>query len=559
MTQLYVRQEVEARLRAALFDAQESGALPDAAVEDLAVERPQDSSHGDFATSIALKLARQMRMNPREIASRLAERLDSDGFLQGAEVAGPGFVNVRVSSAWLASCVEAIRAAGSEFGNAPRPTGERVQVEFVSVNPTGPIHVGHARGAVFGDTLASILSAAGHEVEREYYFNDAGTQMEAFARSLLARYRQHFGVDCQVPEDGYHGEYVIPLAERVASEHGRRFMDMPEHEAAGELLEIGLAAMVQDIRDNMARLGIEFDVWFTERSLYENGQYDTAMSILRESGFVAERDGAVWFTSTDLGEDKDNVLVRSSGAPTYFATDVAYHYNKLVERGFNKVVDVWGADHQGHVPRMKAVARAMGIDADRLVIAVTQMVSFKREGEVVRIAKRTGDLITLRELLDEVGPDACRFVFLSRSAESQMEFDLELAVRQSSENPVYYVQYAHARIASILRLAAERGIDWSDGDVNLLSDESELELIRKMLVLPELIQMMAGRLEPHHLPHYSMELATAFHLFYQKCRVVSSAPEDLPITKGRLKLVDAARVALSRSLSLMSMSAPDTM
>ena len=559
MTQLYVRQEVDARLRTALTEAQQSGSLPAAAVDDLAVERPQDGTHGDFASSIALKLARQMRMNPREIADRLAEHIQTDGFIQKAEVAGPGFVNVRLSPAWLASCVEAIRAAGSEFGNAPKPTGQRVLVEFVSVNPTGPIHVGHARGAVFGDTLASILTAAGHEVEREYYFNDAGAQMEAFARSLLARYRQHYGEDSPVPEDGYHGEYVIPLAEQVAAEHGRRFLETPEHDTVRELLEIGLAAMVQDITDDMARLGIEFDVWFTERSLYEDGQYETAMSILRERGFVAEREGAVWFTSTDLGEDKDNVLVRSSGAPTYFATDVAYHYNKLVERGFDRAIDIWGADHQGHVPRMKAVVRAMGIDDERLVIAVMQMVAFKREGETVRISKRTGDAITLRELLDEVGSDACRFVFLSRSAESQMEFDLELAVKQSSENPVYYVQYAHARIASILRLAGERGIDWSDGDVSLLTHEAELELIRKMLVLPELVQTMAGRLEPHHLPHYSMELATAFHLFYQKCRVVSSAPEDLPVTKARLKLVDAARVALSRSLALMSMSAPESM
>ena len=450
-----------------------------------------------------------------------------------------------------------MRAASS--GTPPAPTGQRVQVEFVSVNPTGPIHVGHARGAVFGDTLAGILSAAGHEVEREYYFNDAGAQMEAFARSLLARYRQHFGEDSPVPEDGYHGEYVIPLAEMVASRHGRRFLEMPEHDAVRELLEIGLAAMVQDITDDMARLGIEFDVWFTERSLYEDGQYDTAMAILRERGFVAEREGAVWFTSTDLGEDKDNVLVRSNGAPTYFATDVAYHYNKLVERGFNRAIDVWGADHQGHVPRMKAIIRALGLDDERLVIAVMQMVAFRREGETVRLSKRTGGVITLRELLDEVGPDACRFVFLSRSAESQMEFDIELAVKQSSENPVYYVQYAHARIASILRLAGERDIDWSDGDVSLLTHDSELELIRKMLVLPELVQTMATRLEPHHLPHYAMELATAFHLFYQKCRVVSSAPGDLPVTKARLKLVDAARVALSRSLALMSMTAPESM
>ena len=559
MTPTSVRKTIADLLRDALSSAQSEELLPQADVDDMAVERPQDPDHGDFASSLALKLAKPMRKNPLEIAEILVDHVQPNGLIQEATAARPGFVNIRLSPGWLSSQVEVIREGGETYGNATEAVGERVQVEFVSVNPTGPIHVGHARGAVFGDTLADVLIAAGYEVEREYYFNDAGTQMEAFAKSLFARYQQAWGIDAAVPEGGYHGTYMIPLAEEVKDKHGRKFLDMPESEAVDKLQEIGLAKMVEEIRKDMADLGIEFDVWFTERSLYENGQYETAMRLLEEQGYVVDKDGARWFTSTDLGEDKDNVLIRSSGAPTYFATDLAYHYNKLVERGFDKVIDVWGADHQGHVSRMKAVVRALGIDDERLVIPVTQLVSFKREGEVVRISKRTGDLITLRELLEEVGADACRFVFLSRSVESQMEFDLELAVKDSSENPVYYVQYAHARIASILRLAAERGIDYADGDVSLLTHDAELDLIREMLILPELVEMMASRLEPHHLPHYSMELATAFHLFYQQCRVVSSTPEDEAITKSRLKLVDAARTVLARCLSLMSMTAPDRM
>ncbi len=334
---------------------------------------------------------------------------------------------------------------------------------------------------------------------------------------------------------------------------------MSTDRAMEEVGEIGLKKMVEAIQVDLETLGVRFDVWFSEQSLYSDGQYDEAMQLLEQNSHIVRREGASWFASSALGEDKDAVLVRSTGVPTYFATDVAYHYNKFVQRGFDHVIDIWGADHQGHVSRMKAVVAALGIPPEKLTLMISQMVSLKRRDELVKVSKRAGEIVTLRELVEEVGADACRYFFLSRSPESQMEFDLDLAKKESSENPVYYVQYAHARITSILGLARERGIDYSDGDVALLTHDAELALIRKMVSLPELIEMMAANLEPHHLPHYSLELATAFHWFYQQCRVVSSEPADAALTKARLKLVDAARTVLARCLGLMQMAAPDQM
>ena len=383
--------------------------------------------------------------------------------------------------------------------------------------------------------------------------------MDRFNQSLYARYLQHFGKDAEVPSDGYQGRYLIELATELGSEQGDRFLSVPEEEAVRELGELGLGRMLESIRTEVAQLGVSYDVWFSEKSLYSEGQFETAMSLLREKGYLAEREGATWFTSTAFGDDKDKVVVRSTGEPTYFATDVAYHYNKFFERKFDRVIDVLGADHQGHVPFMKAVATALAVSADRLDLVIHQLVTLRRGGEAVRVSKRTGDLVTLRELVEEVGVDACRYFFLHRSPESQMEFDLDLAKQESSDNPVYYIQYAHARISSILRLAQERGIDYQDGDLSLLNHEAELALIRKMMALPELIEMMARSLEPHHLPHYAVQLATAFHWFYERCRVVSSDPEDIAITKARLKLVEAVRVVLARCLSLMIMGAPEKM
>ena len=453
-----VPQELAGLVRRALAEAQRQGTLPDADVGPPVIEQPQKAEHGDYACSLPLKLARPMRMAPMKIAQTIASLVAPEVWLERVWTAPPGFINFALSGEWLAQKVDEIRAAGPAFGDVEAGEGQRVQVEFVSVNPTGPLHVGHARGAVFGSALANILEAAGYEVEREYYVNDAGNQMDLFNRSLYARYRQAFGEDAEVPSDGYQGEYLAELAREIKEEAGDRFLSLSEPEAVTGLGELGLQRMLEGIRADMEDLRVSYDVWFSERSLFEGGQYDKAIKRLGDRGFIVERDGATWFNSTALGDDKDKVVVRSSGQPTYFATDVAYHFEKFFERRFDRVIDVLGADHQGHVKFMKAMAKAIGIDEDRLDLLIYQLVTLKRGGETVRASKRTGDMVTVRELVEEVGADACRFFFLSRSAESQMEFDLELAKEESAENPVYYVQYAHARIAGILRLAEERAI-----------------------------------------------------------------------------------------------------
>ncbi|MBI4311637.1 MAG: arginine--tRNA ligase [Chloroflexi bacterium] len=556
---IQLKHRIAALVETAAAEAQRQGALPSGPLPDIEVERPQNPDHGDFSVSLPLKLARAARMNPMAIAQRLTPLLPSEEAIAGVQIAPPGFINFRVSQAWLQQQVESVISEGGRFGNLTLARPQRVQVEFVSVNPTGPVHVGHARGAVLGSGLASILAAAGHNVSREYYINDAGTQMQVFYRSLYARYLQALGREAAMPENGYMGEYMLDLGREVASEHGDRFARMPEAEAVAAIGKIGLEKMLALIRADLEAIGVTFDVWFSETTLYATGQYAETIEMLRQNGYVTQREGATWFTSTQLGEDKDNVLVRSTGDPTYFASDIAYHRNKFLARGFDRVINIWGADHQGHVSRLKAAAGALGVDPSRLTIVISQLVTLKQGDDVVRASKRKGNIVTLRELVEEVGADACRFFFLSRSPESQMEFDLELAKQQSSDNPVYYVQYAYARIASILRLAQEKGLDWSGGDVALLTDPAELDLVKKMLQLPELIETMAARLEPHHLPRYAMDLATAFHWFYQQCRVVSSEPSEKPITLARLKLVDASRVALARCLSLMGMSAPERM
>ena len=553
---MIVRDLVASRVTAALVGAQAAGELPPVPVPDGVVERPQSTERGDFATALPLKLARAMRMNPLEIARTLAPRIGLEPELQAADVAAPGFINLTLAPAWLRAQVDAILGESASYGSGRIGAGQRVQVEFVSVNPTGPVHVGHARGAVLGSVLASILEAAGYGVTREYYLNDAGTQMELFYRSLHARYLQALGRDAEVPTGGYVGAYMEELAGEIVAEEGDRFLRLSEEDAVRELGALGLDRMVALIRRDLERLGVTFDVWFSEQSLYRDSHYETAMRILREAGHVVERDGATWFASSALGEDKDNVLVRSSGAPTYFATDAAYHYQKFRVAGYDRVANIWGADHQGHVGRLHAMVEALGVDPERLTVIIAQMVSLRRGGDTVRASKRTGELVTLSDLVDEVGPDACRFFFLSRSPDSQMEFDLELATRESQDNPVYYVQYAHARIAGILRNAAQLGIDYADGDVQLLEAPEELALVRRFLLLPELIEQMALAMEPHHLPHYSTDVATAFHAFYDNCRVIS---DDVPLTRARLKLVAAARVVLVRCLTLMGMSTPERM
>ncbi len=554
-----LRKDIAEAIVAGVASAQAKGSLPAGELPPIVVERPQREDNGDFATNLPLRLARAFSLDPLVIAQHVADNIPDAPFIDRVWAAKPGFVNFALRDAWLTSQVEAVLQAGTSYGASDVGQGRKIQVEFVSVNPTGPIHVGHTRGAVLGSTLASILAAAGYDVTREYYVNDHGSQMEQFYRSLHVRYLQAHGREAVLPEHGYRGEYVSDLARQIQQEYGDRFLHAPEEQAVAEIGEIGLEKMLASIREDLERVGVAFDVWFRERSLFDAGRYDEAMALIADRGYVSDREGARWFTSTSLGEDKDNVLVRSSGQPTYFASDVAYHLDKLAHRGFDHVIDIWGADHQGHVSRVKAVVQALGIDPSRLSVMISQMVTLRRGDEQLKVSKRSGDLITLRDLVDDVGPDACRYFFLSRSAESQMEFDLDLAKEQSANNPVYYVQYGHARIASILRLAAERGIDYADGDVSLLKDPAELALIRKMVQLPELVESMAEDMEPHHLARYSLDLATAFHWFYQQCRVVSSDPGDLPLGKARLKLVEAARTVLARSLGLMGMTAPEHM
>ena len=543
----------------ALRAAQADGRLPDVEVDAVTVERPQNPEHGDFATSTPMKLARVMRRNPFDIAEAIASSTATGGILESAGAVRPGFVNLRLNPAWLAEQVDVIRQARDTYGSVDDGKGTRVQVEFVSVNPTGPIHVGHGRGAVFGSSLASVLEAAGYDVQREYYINDAGNQMDMFNRSVYARYVQAFGGEAEVPEEGYSGEYLVDLAGELREEFGDKFLDMDEDRAVTEIGNIGMHRMIDAIREDMQRLEVRYDVWFSEQSLFDSGQFETAMAMLDEKELTVERDGAKWFAATKLGDEKDKVLIRGTGAPTYFASDVAYHYDKFLVRGFDRVINIWGADHQGQVPFMQQLADVLGVSRDSLVLLIYQLVTLKSGGEAVRFSKRAGQIVTLRELVEEVGADACRFFFLQRAPESQMEFDIELAKEQSDKNPVYYIQYAHARIASILRLAEQRGIDFADGDVSLLTHEAELSLVRTMLRLPELISVMARNLEPHHLTYYSMDLATGFHNFYQQCRVVSSDPADAEITKARLKLAEATKSVLARCLSLMGMTAPEAM
>ena len=543
----------------ALETARKENLLQLETIPEIQVERPGNSSHGDFATNLPLRLARATRINPLELAQSLSDRISTGEVIDRVEAANPGFINFYLKESWLQQQVEVVRQAGNEFGNTHSGAGRKIMVEFVSVNPTGPVHVGHTRGAVLGSTLANILAAAGYDVTREYYVNDAGNQMQLFYRSVLAAYKITLGQAAEMPDKGYEGEYIFDLAKEIAESEGTKFLDRNEEQSLTEIGDIGRNKMVDSIRDDLSGIGVEFDNWFSERTLFQGGEYDTAIELLRDNDYLSEREGAMWFNSTMLGDEKDNVVVRSSGEPTYFASDIAYHYNKFVQRGYDLVVDIWGADHQGHVPRMKSAVEALGIERDRLTVLISQMVTLKSEGEVLRVSKRTGNLVTLRELAEEVGTDACRFFFLARTPSTQMEFDLELAKKESAENPVYYVQYAHARNSSILSLARERNIDWSQGDVSLLTHPAELELIRAILQFPELVNQMAKDLEPHHLPHYATELANSFHNFYENCRVVSSNEEDVAVTAARLKLVESAQIVLHRSLDLMGMSSPERM
>lgn len=551
MQTVLIRQQIAALLDEAVRRAQDRGLIMPTAIPPSPIERPSNPSHGDYASTLALKLARSARMNPSQIARILVAELPASPMIGQVNVAGAGFINFTLADRWLAEQVNVIVDLDHDFGTIDLGNGATVQVEFVSANPTGPLPVAAGRGGALGDSLARVLSAAGYKLWREYYVNDHGSRIDVVGQSIYARYAQEFGRDVPVPADGYHGAYLIDFARHLKDTQGDRFLDLPPAEAFHELARIGVAYFLEGIKSDLERLGITYDCWFSEQTLYDRGDVQRVLDLLKERGYIATREGAIWFVSSLLGEDKDNVLVRSNGEPTYFASDIAYHENKLVVRGFDRVIDVWGADHQGHVGRTRAAVGALGINPDRLQIIIHQLVTLKVDGQAIRMSKRSGNLITLREVLDDVGCDACRFFFVSRSADSHLDFDLDLAKKQSDENPVFYVQYAHARIAGILRYAGQ--IDYQDADVLLLQHPAELALIRRMLELPEIVETAATTLEPHHLPHYAMDLAAEFHSFYTQCRVVS---DDLALTRARLKLAAAAQIALRNTLELIGVSAP---
>jgi arginyl-tRNA synthetase len=552
-------------IQSAIRKAQKKKELPKFEIPAIAIERPKSSEHGDFSTPVCLVMARYARMAPIEIAKRITARFPETDYLEAPEIAHPGYINFRLRLSWLQSQVRAIVAAGETYADVDLGHGRRVQVEYGSANPTGPLHMGFGRNVVLGDGIASVLSAAGYKVQREYYVNDAGTQMSLFAESLYARYAQALGQEFRVPQDGYQGDYLIQWGKEIAYEQGRRFLEMERDTALGELGKIGLEEKVlASVRKDCADLGIHYDHWFYEHKVYEQGEFQKIMTLLRQRDLLTEREGAVWFAASTFGSDlKDEVLIRSNGQPGYFASDIAYHYNKFVERGFDWVINIWGADHQGHVPRMKAMMEGLGLDPDRLTLVIYQLVTIRQGGEDVRLSKRAGTMVELRELIDEVGADAVRFTLLSRAADSQMEFDVDLAKEQSDRNPVYYVQYAHARIASILREAGEWEGIGADDNVHLLDHPAELDLIRKMVDLSPVIERAALQLAPHHLTYYAQELATLFNIFYRDCRVLARKTGEPGVTpeqtNARLQLVRAAKIILARTLHLMGMTAPESM
>ena len=519
---------------------------------------PKQKEHGDFATNVALGLAKRVGKPPREVAEAIVGALPSAPFVERVEIAGPGFLNVFTTDDWLHAALRDVVAAGEAYGRAA-PNGRRVQVEFVSANPTGPLHIGHARNAVLGDALARLFEAAGRTVEREYYFNDAGRQMDRFAESVEARYLQAIGRDAQMPEEGYHGEYLVAIAEDIRAEQGDALGDLPAQERRARLSTEGVRRVLAQIEATLERFGVYFDVYFSEAELERKGEIDAAIDRLRAAGYAYDADGAVWFRSTEFGDDKDRVVIRSTGAHTYFGADCAYLLDKF-SRAFDHVVYVWGADHHGDVKRVKGAAEALGIDPEAVEIVLYQFVSFLRDGEVVKMSKRSGSIVTLDELLDEVGVDAARFTLLTSSNDSAMNFDIDLVKRQSMDNPVYYVQYGHARIASILRKAEAQGVARQPigaADLGLLTQDAELDLLRALAEMPAQIAAAAALRAPYRLTHAAQDLAGRFHRFYAEHRVVDEqAPE---LTQARLWLCAGTKQVLANLLGLLGVSAPERM
>lgn len=561
-----IRNTIVELTRTAILAAQDAGALPKFEIPPVEITRPPRPEMGDYSSSLPLKLAALARRAPIQIAQTIAEYIPVDPAIGQVATAAPGYINFTLAPAWLAEQVSYIRAKGVHFGDVNLGAGQRVQVEHTSANPTGPLTVGSARNAALGDTLARLLRAAGYVVETEYYVNDAGSQVRHLGESIFARYAQELGRDAALPEDGYQGEYVKEMAHELVERDGEKYLTVPRDEVIHTFKRFGVERTLEGNTKTLARIRVYFDKWFSEESLRREGLLDTILEKLAAKDLTYERDGALWFRATAYGLEKDAVLVRSAAVvanpderATYLASDLPYVWDKLVIRNFDRAIYVWGADHQGDVPRVLTGADALGLDPKRITIIIYQLVRLTRGGEKIRMSKRAGEFDTLDELVDDVGADAVRFLLITASADVAMDFDLQLAVQQSNENPVYYVQYAHARIASILRNATELGVNTDSANLALLMHPAEQELIKQMLQLEEVVEHAALRLEPHHLPHYALDLAASFHQFYKQCRVLSSEPADAEISKARLQLVSATKQVLARTLDLMGVGAPETM
>ncbi|MGM7682064.1 arginine--tRNA ligase [Cytobacillus sp. Hm23] len=525
---------------------------------EIILEIPKEKVHGDYSTNMAMQLARIAKKAPRMIAEELVNNFDkSKASIEKIDIAGPGFINFHMNNSYLTELIPTILKAGDSYGETNVGRKETIQVEFVSANPTGDLHLGHARGAAVGDTLSNVLAKAGYDVSREYYINDAGNQINNLAYSVEARYMQALGVSQDMPEDGYHGEDIIGIGKELAEQHGDKFVHMDENERFTYFREYGLQFELSKLQKDLEAFRVSFDKWFSETSLYENGKIDTALKTLRENGHVYEEDGATWFRSTTFGDDKDRVLIKNDGSYTYLTPDIAYHQDKL-DRGFEKLINIWGADHHGYIPRMKAAIQALGYEKDTLEVEIIQMVNLFKNGEKVKMSKRTGKAVTMRELIDEVGLDAVRYFFAMRSPDSHLDFDLDLAVSKSNENPVYYAQYAHARICSMLRQGEEQGL-LIDEEIALqhITSEKEIDLLKKLGEYPIVVSEAAQKRIPHRITNYIYDLSTALHSFYNAEKVINI--ENKEQSKARLALMKAVQITLRSALSIVGVSAPEQM
>lgn len=550
-----VQQKIKEEIKQAVLKA---NLAREEEIPPVILEVPKEKAHGDYSTNMAMQLARVAKKAPRLIAEELMAHFDkSKASIEKLEVAGPGFINFYMDNSYLTDLIPTILEAGDKYGESKVGNQQKIQVEFVSANPTGDLHLGHARGAAVGDSLCNILEKAGFDVTREYYINDAGNQINNLALSVEARYFQALGLEKDIPEDGYHGEDIIEIAKKIVDEFGDRFLHVDEKERFQFFRDYGLKCEMDKLKRDLEEFRVSFDVWYSETSLYESGKIDEALKTLKDNGYVYEQDGATWFKSTELGDDKDRVLIKQDGTYTYLTPDIAYHKDKF-ERGFEKVINIWGADHHGYIPRMKAAIQALGYDRDALEVEVIQLVHLYKNGEKVKMSKRTGKAVTMRELVEEVGLDATRYFFAMRSADTHMDFDLDLAVSQSNENPVYYAQYAHARICSILRQGEEQGLSGNEyGNLSYINSEKEIDLLKKLGEFPLAIAEAALKRMPHRITNYIFELASAFHSFYNAEKVLDK--DNLERTKARLALVKSVQITLKNALTLIGVSAPEKM